>query len=724
MASKRSYINKLLSMSITILLISMTLFTYILNSENKGAPLGGEFQVNTYTTSSQSEPSTAIDSSGNFVIAWQSWGQDVEEWGVYAKRFDSDGNEFTPPPGALKGGESGNEFRVNTYTTMSQSNPSVAMNSTGDFVIVWESGGQDADGWGIYAQRYDKNGNLLGAEFRVNSYQVDDQRYPAVAMNSNGDFVIVWMSLGQNGGFSYQIYAKRYNSSGSELTPPVGAKRGGESGNEFRVNNVTTNSHWNPCVALDSQGNFVIVYQPFGQDGDQRCIYAQLYNSTGYLVGEEFQVNSYTIDDQEDPSVAMDSFGNFVISWVSYGQNTSWDIFAKHYDSNGNELTPPQDAIKGGEVGNEFRVNTYLSSGQRFPSVTMEPSGNFVITWRSWNQDGDENGVYAQFYDSNGYPFDNEFQVNTYTTLSQTNPSASMDLMGNFVISWESEDQDGSSDGIYAQRFHVDTSCSISDIQVIDITDTTATMTWSTNLVANSSVDYGFSPARGSIVQNDTKVIFHSINLTGLEPGRLYHFRVASYLNSTNYDISENFTFTTKFRIELYQGWNLISLLLNQTDTNLGNVLENISGDYDAVQWYDINDPADPWKHNHTGKPQSMNDLSEIDRFKAIWIHIIDPLGTTLFVNGTAPEVDYINQVTLYSGWNHVGYPSLIEREPDSSGLPAEVDMIQWYNASSGLWESWDPGGSPDTLNILKPGQGLWVHYTGATDVWSLEYVN
>jgi hypothetical protein len=152
--------------------------------------------------------------------------------------------------------------------------------------------------------------------------------------------------------------------------------------------------------------------------------------------------------------------------------------------------------------------------------------------------------------------------------------------------------------------------------------------------------------------------------------------------------------------------------------------LENISGDYDAVQWFDITDTIDLWKHNHTSKPSSLNDLTDIDKHMGLWIHITNPLGTTLYVNGTAPEIGYINQITLYKGWNLIGYPSLIERAPGSSGLPAEVDMIMWYNASSGLWERWNPGGSPDTLDLLKPGQGLWIHFTGVTDLWSLEYVN
>ena len=35
-------------------------------------PLGSEFQVNTYTTNSQNNPSVAVDADGDFVVVWES----------------------------------------------------------------------------------------------------------------------------------------------------------------------------------------------------------------------------------------------------------------------------------------------------------------------------------------------------------------------------------------------------------------------------------------------------------------------------------------------------------------------------------------------------------------------------------------------------------------------------------------------------------------------------
>ena len=46
------------------------------------------------------------------------------------------------------------EFRVNTYTTSDQTVPAAAIGANGNFVISWESGGQDGDGSGIFMKHY------------------------------------------------------------------------------------------------------------------------------------------------------------------------------------------------------------------------------------------------------------------------------------------------------------------------------------------------------------------------------------------------------------------------------------------------------------------------------------------------------------------------------------------------------------------------------------------
>src|SRR5207249_2002079 len=87
-------------------------------------------------------------------------------------------------------------------------------------------------------------------------------------------------------------------------------------------------------------------------------------------------------------------------------------------------------------------------------SVTVDETGNFVVTWASDNQDGNGWGIYAQHYDPTGNPLGAEFQVNTTTDSDQTSPAVASENQGNFVIVWQGKDQDGSGWGIFGRRYN------------------------------------------------------------------------------------------------------------------------------------------------------------------------------------------------------------------------------------------------------------------------------
>ncbi|MFN6478681.1 beta strand repeat-containing protein [Nostoc sp. DedQUE07] len=372
-----------------------------------------EFKVNTFTTSNQYDSVVAMDADGDFIISWTSDGQDVSGSGIYAQRYNRTGVAV------------GGTFQVNTNTSGNQLNSTVAIDADGDFVISWQS--QDASGSGIYAQRYNSSGAAIGGEFQVNTSTNNEQVNPTVAMDTNGNFVVSWQSSGQDGS-GYGVYAQRYNSSGAAV------------GTEFKVNTQTGNSQYNPTIAMDADGDFVISWQSYYQDGSYLGIYAQRYNSAGAAIGGEFLVNTHTNSFQSNPTVAMDGTGDFVISWQSYGQDGSgYGIYAQRYTS------------AGAAIGAEFKVNTYTNGNQINPTIAMDADGDFIISWTSNGQDGSGEGIYAQRYNSSGVAIGGEFLVNTHTNNSQTNPTVAMDATGDFVISWQSYGQDGSGDGIYAQ---------------------------------------------------------------------------------------------------------------------------------------------------------------------------------------------------------------------------------------------------------------------------------
>src|SRR6185503_5728039 len=128
-----------------------------------------------------------------FIVAWQS-AQDGSDYGVFSQRFASNGAAL------------GTEFQVNSYTFDNQAHPSVASGSAGNFVVVWQSHTEDGSDYGIFGQRYASNGTPLGAEFLVNTHTVNNQFNAAVASDAAGDFVVVWQSYGQDGFNTFGVF--------------------------------------------------------------------------------------------------------------------------------------------------------------------------------------------------------------------------------------------------------------------------------------------------------------------------------------------------------------------------------------------------------------------------------------------------------------------------------------------------------------------------------------
>ena len=213
---------------------------------------------------------------------------------------------------------------------------------------------------------------------------------------------------------------------------------GTPAGSEFRVNSFTTGSQQFPSVASAPDGRFVVAWRSYPQDGSSGGVFAQRYDSFGNPAGPEFRANSHITAEQTSPSVGVAADGSFVIAWTSNVQDGSlYGVFAQRYDAAGNTQ------------GGEFRVNVATMGSQGFQSVAPIPGGGFLVVW----QGGDANnwGVFGRRYDAAGVAQGGEFQINTYTTGAQYGASASVGPDGRFVVSWMSND--ASLLGVFARRY-------------------------------------------------------------------------------------------------------------------------------------------------------------------------------------------------------------------------------------------------------------------------------
>jgi len=142
---------------------------------------------------------------------------------------------------------------------------------------------------------YDSNGLAVGQEFEANL--LPGCRYPDVAMDDNGNFAIVWMQDRS----SNAIMARLYNADGTARTDP------------FEVSTIGFSSLTRPSIAMDWSGGFVVAW-----DGDPKLarlddIHGRCYTFDAVAAGEQFVVNTTLTGTQQNPRVAMNDQGEFVI---------------------------------------------------------------------------------------------------------------------------------------------------------------------------------------------------------------------------------------------------------------------------------------------------------------------------------------------------------------------------------------------------------------------------
>ena len=91
-----------------------------------------------------------------------------------------------------------------------------------------------------------------------------------------------------------------------------------------------------PGVAIDSEGDFVVAWESYGQGGmaaSVNTLFAQRVNSLGTLIGSiQFTPSTQSGDNQRSPSVANDPYGDTMIVWQSKpGSPSNQDVYGRLY---------------------------------------------------------------------------------------------------------------------------------------------------------------------------------------------------------------------------------------------------------------------------------------------------------------------------------------------------------------------------------------------------------
>ena len=287
-----------------------------------GERRGVEFRLNTFTTFEQQWSSISALADGGFVVAWQSWEQDGAEYAVIARRFDKTGDA------------NGSEFVVNTYTPGYQYTPSVTAIGDG-FVVVWASYGQDGDAEGVFGQRFDGEAIPVDGEFVVSQYDSGRQRFPHVAVLENDRFVVVWTSSqsdspGQDGSLA-GVFGRVFKANGNPNGP------------EFPLNSITADDQARARVAGADDGGFIAVWESRGIESGVDvfdAVVARKFDGDGVPEAPEYMVNEFTPGSQDDAFITARPGAGYLVVWESNGgKNTiatdALGVFARKLDAAG-----------------------------------------------------------------------------------------------------------------------------------------------------------------------------------------------------------------------------------------------------------------------------------------------------------------------------------------------------------------------------------------------------
>jgi cysteine-rich repeat protein len=143
-----------------------------------GAPVGGEFQIFPHEND-EIPPRIAMSADGHFMVV--GWDRD-NDFSVSARTFAPDGTPLSA------------EFAVDPTATPYSWYGTASADPDNHFVVVWQNG----YGSNLYGQRFDANGNPDGSRFQVSDpppgFDIVNPgvSLPSVAVDSAGDFTVVW----------------------------------------------------------------------------------------------------------------------------------------------------------------------------------------------------------------------------------------------------------------------------------------------------------------------------------------------------------------------------------------------------------------------------------------------------------------------------------------------------------------------------------------------------
>jgi hypothetical protein len=272
--------------------------------DTQGLALTEEWLVSASSQAKQSNPSIAMNASGNFVAVWNDWYGEyyIGRNYVTGRVFDANGLPTTEA------------FQVANAPQALW--PDVAIDGAGNFVVTWLRSGDTYNrpyGEYIMLRQHKADGTPCSEEIALTDDLNSRWYAPSIAGCADGRFVVTWAA----GPFPYDILAQTFDSACGPIAEAS------------MVNTIVQGDQGHPCVTTNGQGDYLIVWDSHEPDGSC-CVGGQVFTQDGTLPGDELLLSTQTGCLNWYPDVAMTSDGHYAVVWIGQEQDgRNYDVFAR-----------------------------------------------------------------------------------------------------------------------------------------------------------------------------------------------------------------------------------------------------------------------------------------------------------------------------------------------------------------------------------------------------------
>lgn len=290
-----------------------------------------------------------------------------------------------------------------------ESHRAVGEDANGNYRVVY----QDSNS-GLNTRLFNSSGTPLGSPVHLlNTTGIDSQA--VMAMNDSGQSIIAWTQATSTGS---TIVAERFSSAGAQYGIPLSF--------------VVGSSSWDPSVAIDTAGDFVVACSEGGGGVSHACgMYESASGAASFFSFPDYGHNTY------QPSVAMNASGNFVVAYTFQYSSTDADVYAQRFSAG--------TAIPlGGPI-----VVAGSSHIETQPSAAIDDQGNFVVAYTYVRSQSQVNNgrfgsfteyateVWADHFDNQGNHLGRVVVASSPSqTASDYAPSAAMSGSGDYIVGY------------------------------------------------------------------------------------------------------------------------------------------------------------------------------------------------------------------------------------------------------------------------------------------------